>query len=74
MDPPDIFELSPGNGTMSYKAWAFTQTDNFCRVDIKREKSEIAVSMMDQNGEVIRTLKEDGTFCPLPQKLKLTEW
>jgi len=74
VSPPDIFELSPGNGTMAYRAWGFTQTDNFCRIDIGRENAEIAVSMMDHNGEAITTLKEGGSYNTRPQKLKLTQW
>jgi alkaline phosphatase D len=74
VSPQDIFELSPGNGTMAYRAWGFTQTDNFCRIDIKRENAEIAVSMMDHHGETIATLKEGGSFNKHPQKLKLTQW
>ena len=70
----DVFELSPGNGTMSYKAWGFTQKDNFCRVDIDRESAEIRVTMMNDRGKAIRTAKAGGALNKGPQKLKLSEW
>lgn len=73
-DSTDVFKLSEGNGTMSYKAWGFTQKDNFCRIDIDRDASEIGVSMIDDKGEAIRTKKAGGAYNTSPQRLKLSNW
>ena len=36
---------------MHYTAWAFTQEDNFCRIDIDRTTGELVVRYYDRGGD-----------------------
>ena len=57
--------------TMHYKAWNFTQDDNFCRVDIDRSNSELTVRTFDQNGVIVKHEHKRGK---LEEKLELAPW
>ncbi len=54
----DPFLIS-NKAKMNYRAWNFTQADNYCRVDVDREKQQIKVRAFDKNGKLI-TEKGDG--------------
>jgi alkaline phosphatase D len=45
-------------GEMNYRAWGFTQVDNFCRIDIDKKTKVLKVRLFDRNGEVIRVLDD----------------
>ncbi|NOY84893.1 MAG: alkaline phosphatase family protein [Nitrospirae bacterium] len=70
----DTFELSKGNGVMDYKAWGFTQADNYCRINIDPDNYQLDVYLFDQKGNAIKTGKKNGVFSSAPQRLKLTPW
>ena len=67
------FDLS-GDITMDYKAWNFTQEDNYCLVDIDRGKAEITVGAFNSDGHIIQKKLDDGRTRKLEGKLQLTEW
>ena len=69
----DTFPLSQGNGVMDYKAWGFTQADNFCRIDVD-PSGALLVHLFDRKGNRIRTRKEDDTVNDGPQRLRLAGW
>ncbi len=54
---------------MDYKAYNFTQHDNFCQVEVNRKNHAIVVRVKDQNGEPILR----GSL-PLAAKLQLAPW
>ena len=61
--------------TMDYRARNFTQVDNFCRVDVDREKHTLTVRPYDRDGEPVET---GGWFgrrsSKLVAKLELAPW
>ena len=60
-----------GNGlTLDYKAWNFTQIDNFCRVEIDRAKAEIVVRVFDTEGAPVKR----GNGRAMVGRLKLAKW
>ena len=61
---------------MDYRAWNFTQEDNFCRIDVDPLKREIVVMAMDKTGELIRKRNWLGlaTGPTLTSTLKLADW
>ena len=52
-DQADTFRID-ANHTMDYRAWNFTQEDNFCRLDLCPETHKLTVMAMDRKGEIIR--------------------
>jgi len=42
-----------GDGVMHYRAWAFTQEDNSCRITVDKSRHELRVEYFDRDGEVI---------------------
>jgi len=70
----DPFKLSGNLGTMHYKAWGFTQDDNFCRLDVDPAGSELIVQPFDWDGQPISRTKLDGSINNKPEKLKLSRW
>lgn len=60
--------------TMDYKARNFTQEDNYCRVNIDRDKAEIKVQVFNSDGLIIEQEKADGKTRKLVGTLKLTPW
>ncbi|CAE6739346.1 alkaline phosphatase D family protein [Candidatus Nitrotoga fabula] len=70
----DEFELSGGLGKMNYKAWAFTQDDNFCRIDVEPGTAELVVQMFDWDGAPVETRKQNDAYNHLPERLKLARW
>ena len=51
-DYTDTFQIDDIH-TMDYRAWNFTQDDNFCRVDVSPGTHKLTVTAMDKKGEVI---------------------
>lgn len=71
----DTFIIS-GQKTMDYKAWNFTQEDNFCRVDVDKGNHVVRVTPIDKDGEIIRNRGWDGrpTGLGLISTLDLEPW
>lgn len=59
------------NITMDYKAWNFTQADNFCRIDLDLTQKLLIVRAFDDEGSIVRNKKLDGTSYPLEQRFNL---
>ena len=73
-DQRDTFLISESE-SMNYKAWNFTQEDNYCRVDVDRNGARITVQPFDKEGNQIR--KRDWHNQPtdrLIAKLQLAPW
>jgi alkaline phosphatase D len=70
----DEFKLSEDLGAMHYRAWAFTQADNFCRIDLNSDASELVVQVFDSKGIPLLTRKQDGMMNNNPERLQLAEW
>lgn len=69
----DTFDLSDGV-KMGYKAWNFTQEDNYCRVDVDKDKAEVTVRAFNSEGDIIEKKKANGKTHKLIGTLKLTPW
>jgi len=71
----DTFDID-GSAKMDYRAWNFTQEDNYCRIDVKRENRTVTVLPFDKYGELI----EQGSWIPgvksnpLIAKLQMAPW
>jgi alkaline phosphatase D len=71
----DTFDID-GSAKMDYRAWNFTQEDNYCRIDVKRENHTITVLPFDKYGKLI----EQGSWIPgvkskpLIAKLQMAPW
>ncbi len=50
-DQRDPFPVA--GGVMHYRAWGFTQEDNFCRITVDKSKHELRVEYFDREGQVI---------------------
>ena len=70
----DPFKLSGDLGTMHYTAWAFTQDDNFCRLDVDPTGAALLVQAFDWDGNPITRSKQDGSLNNQPERLKLAQW
>jgi len=70
----DPFKLSGDLGTMHYTAWAFTQDDNFCRLDLDPTGAALLVQAFDWDGNPITRSKQDGSLDSQPERLKLAQW
>lgn len=77
----DPFLLPRNLGTMHYKAWGFTQSDNFCRIDVDPESHALSVQYFDQDGKPITREKEGsgypgdkGSLHAGPEVLQLAPW
>ncbi len=70
----DTFAIG-GGVKLDYKAWNFTQQDNFCRIDIDRANHRLIVVPYDDEGNQIA---EGGLFGlgakPLEANLDLAAW
>lgn len=69
------FDVGAKTYTMSYRAWNFTQEDNFCRIDVDRQRARLTVTAFDSDGEVI---ERGGWFGssgePVISELELAPW
>lgn len=70
----DRFEIGPALGAMNYKAWGFTQDDNFCRVDVDPGKSALVVQAFDWDGAPIERSHINDAVNKSPETLKLAQW
>lgn len=50
--------LIPG-GEMNYRAWAFTQEDNFCRIDIDKKKKALLIRYFDDKGTNLKVADQN---------------
>ena len=70
----DSFEIDDRH-SMDYRAWNFTQENNFCRVDINRENCRIVVQPFDSDGV---SIKRGGWFgrpaTEIVSELQLSQW
>ncbi len=69
----DPFLLTSGV-TMHYKAWNFTQQDNFCRVDIDKAKATLSVRALDTWGDPIKEEIRSGGSRVIADTLHLARW
>lgn len=73
----DGFEFDVGGGTirMDYRAWNFTQEDNFCRLDVEPANHRIVVTTFGKAGNILET---GGWFGqrgrPIRSELELAPW
>ncbi len=49
----DTFDIEKGL-VMDYKAWNFTQQDNYCRIDVDRKKHELKVYCYGSDGNIVQ--------------------
>jgi alkaline phosphatase D len=70
----DPFPLGNGLGLLHYRAWGFTQDDNYTRLDLDPATAELRVQMFDWDGLPIETRKQDGRFSSAAERLQLTAW
>jgi alkaline phosphatase D len=59
---------------LHYRAWGFSQDDNFCRIDVDPVAAELAVQAFDGDGEPIARSHGDGQIRKMPERLKLAPW
>jgi alkaline phosphatase D len=71
----DTFQIDAQH-SMDYRAWNFTQEDNFCRVDLDPKTRSLTVTALNKKGEVIRKRNWRGaaTGPPVVAELKLAPW
>ena len=55
----DTFQIDARH-TMDYRAWNFTQEDNFCRIDLNSTAHKLTVTAMDKKGKVIHEKGQPG--------------
>lgn len=60
-------------GQMHYRAWGFTQEDNFCRVEIDKAAHTLAVRYFDRKGQPIWVSDPQGAFSDV-HTLALAPW
>jgi alkaline phosphatase D len=60
--------------TMDYKAWNFTQVDNYCRVNIDRDRHQIKVRAFNYNGKPVVEDTLKGKQRRIESTLKLEPW
>jgi alkaline phosphatase D len=73
-DQLDSFKFA-GKYEMNYKAWNFTQEDNYCRVDVDRPNAELRVRTFDNKGRlIVRKNWLTGQETPLETDLRLADW
>jgi alkaline phosphatase D len=69
----DTFALSRGH-KMDYTASAFTQEDNFCRIDLDQAQATLTVRVFDWEGKPIQRPAADGSPGDLISVLRLAAW
>ena len=74
-DQRDSFAIDDRH-QMNYRAWNFTQEDNFCRVDLDAATHSLKVAALNKDGEVIRKRNWLGqaTGNPIVAELPLAPW
>jgi alkaline phosphatase D len=59
-DPKQRDPFPIAGGEMNYRAWAFTQEDNFCRVDIDKTSGTLRIRYFDRNGRLLTVSDQAG--------------
>ncbi|MEQ8355891.1 MAG: alkaline phosphatase D family protein [Kiloniellaceae bacterium] len=74
-DQRDSFQIDQQH-RMDYRAWNFTQEDNFCRVDLDPKTQTLRVTAINKKGEIVRKRNWIGqaTGKPTISDLKLAPW
>lgn len=57
-DQRDPFPFT--GGVMNYRAWGFTQEDNFARIEIDRKGKGLTIRYFDRGGDPVTVLDEKG--------------
>ena len=71
----DTFDVSgDGRIKMDYKAWNFTQEDNFCRIDVDQARHRLVVHAFDWKGKRVQKEDLDGRKQDLISELDLAAW
>jgi len=65
---PDSFRVN-AEVTMDYRAWNFTQEDNYCRLHLDRAGSRLEVTVKDEDGNVVKRGRRR-----LMSRLTLARW
>jgi alkaline phosphatase D len=69
----DSFDVGDGI-TMHYRAWNFTQEDNFCRLDLDRSRHLLRVRAYGMDGSLLHFGPDNGKPEPLDAELDLEPW
>ncbi len=69
----DPFSLS-GGVEMNYRAWNFTQKDNYCRIDVDKANHAVTVRAFDTKGELIEEKTASGAKRQMLARLDLAPW
>ena len=69
----DPFSLS-GGVEMNYRAWNFTQKDNYCRIDVDKANHAVTVRAFDAKGELIEERTAAGGKREIRTRLELAPW
>lgn len=69
----DPFSLS-GGVEMNYRAWNFTQKDNYCRIDVDKANHAVTVRAFDAKGELIEERTAAGGTREIRTRLELAPW
>lgn len=74
-DQRDTFQIDQQH-SMDYRAWNFTQEDNFCRVQLDPRTHRLTVVAINKKGEIIRKRNWIGraTGKPIVSELQLAPW
>ena len=71
----DTFDIDEHHA-MDYRAWNFTQDDNFCRLDLDKNAHRLTVTAINWKGEIIRKRNWLGqaTGREIVSELQLVPW
>lgn len=71
---PDTFSISEKHGSMDYKAWGFSQEDNFAHVKVVPDTCELEVQLYGSKGQALERVQKNGKLSTKPERLKLATW
>ncbi|HEX8167910.1 MAG TPA: alkaline phosphatase D family protein [Beijerinckiaceae bacterium] len=69
----DPFPILGTHATMHYRAFGFTQKDNFCRLEADRQTASLTVRVFDRDGVPVKTADAKGKETSA-NVLKLAPW
>jgi alkaline phosphatase D len=69
----DRFPILGTNVEMNYRAWGFTQEDNFCRLDLDQGRQSLQIRVFDRDGVPVRVTNADGRLSEV-NRLPLAAW
>ena len=69
----DRFPILGTNVEANYRSWGFTQEDNFCRVELDRDKHTLRVQVFDRDGGQVKVTNERGNLVK-ENTLSLAAW